>query len=394
MGKLTATIARLTCVLGLALCACTAHGQNTFPANGNVGIGTADPALGALQISAPDQSTESAIAIRQSNSTGYGFDFALDQKVNGMGYILGIAGGNRTTLMQLDRINNFVGIGMTPPQAKFQVSDTARTYDSINNEYDSSIEVQGVYSGKAIGQGPSLGFIAPANTDGTNPWEMARILVSPDSVNGSDARGRMYLQTRTNNGSGWAWNNNLVLNSVGSVGIGTIAPGYTLDVAGTIHASGGVVFPDGSVQTQAFSSTLCGGDYAESVETSGDRLTFEPGDVLVLDKEHQGAVLKSSEAYSTVVAGIYSTKPGAVGRRQTGPKSSSEIPISMVGIVPTKVTAENGPIEIGDLLVTSSRTGYAMRGTDRSRMLGAVVGKAMGPLASGTGVVDVLVTLQ
>jgi len=66
----------------------------------------------------------------------------------------------------------------------------------------------------------------------------------------------------------------------------------------------------------------------------------------------------------------------------------------VVGIVPCKVTAENGAIQVGDLLVTSSIRGHAMRGTDRSRMLGAVVGKALEPLPKGTGVIQVLVTLQ
>lgn len=35
-----------------------------------------------------------------------------------------------------------------------------------------------------------------------------------------------------------------------------------------------------------------------------------------------------------------------------------------------------------------------MRGMDRERMLGAVIGKAMGALQSGDGVIEVLVTLQ
>jgi hypothetical protein len=68
--------------------------------------------------------------------------------------------------------------------------------------------------------------------------------------------------------------------------------------------------------------------------------------------------------------------------------------MAMMGIVPTKVTAENGPIKTGDLLVASSTPGRAMKGTDRGRMLGAVIGKAMGSLDSGTGVIEVLVTLQ
>jgi hypothetical protein len=63
-------------------------------------------------------------------------------------------------------------------------------------------------------------------------------------------------------------------------------------------------------------------------------------------------------------------------------------------VVPCKVTAENGAITAGDLLVTSGREGYAMKGTDRKRMVGAVVGKALEPLSRGSGVIEVLVTLQ
>ena len=76
------------------------------------------------------------------------------------------------------------------------------------------------------------------------------------------------------------------------------------------------------------------------------------------------------------------------------PRPAKEIPLAIVGIVPCKVSAENGSIQRGDLLVTSSTSGYAMRGTDRRRMLGAVVGKALEPLSSGKGVIQVLVTLQ
>ena len=68
--------------------------------------------------------------------------------------------------------------------------------------------------------------------------------------------------------------------------------------------------------------------------------------------------------------------------------------MAMVGIVPTKVTAENGPIKRGDLLVTSSTAGYAMKGTDRTILTGAVIGKALGSLEYGEGVIEIFVTLQ
>jgi len=182
----------------------------------------------------------------------------------------------------------------------------------------------------------------------------------------------------------------------GAVGMGTTSPAYKLDVAGQIRSTSGYVFPDGTTQTTAFSPAICGGDYAESVDVAGDRKSYEPGDVLVIGAESGSDVLKSAEPYSTLVAGIYSTKPGTVGRRQTieAKAGKTEIPMAMVGIVPTKVSAENGPIKRGDLLVTSSTLGYAMKGTDRSKMLGAVVGKALGNLDSGTGAIEVLVTLQ
>jgi hypothetical protein len=75
-------------------------------------------------------------------------------------------------------------------------------------------------------------------------------------------------------------------------------------------------------------------------------------------------------------------------------ESTEEIPLAMVGIVPCHVSAENGPIRRGDLLVTSSTPGYAMRGTDSTRMIGAVVGKALQNLDAGTGVIEILVSLE
>jgi hypothetical protein len=184
----------------------------------------------------------------------------------------------------------------------------------------------------------------------------------------------------------------------GNVGLGTTTPGAKLEVNGSILLTKGsnasITFADGTTQTTAYTGVAPGGDYAESVDVTGDRAKYEPGDVLVVDSTSAGKFLKSAEPYATSVTGIFSTKPGTVGRRQTTPRTTSEIPMAMMGIVPTHVTAENGPIRPGDLLVTSSSPGYAMKGTDRSRMLGAVIGKALDSLDSGKGVIEVVVTLQ
>jgi len=57
-----------------------------------------------------------------------------------------------------------------------------------------------------------------------------------------------------------------------------------------------------------------------------------------------------------------------------------------------KVDASYGPIAPGDLLVASPNPGYAMRAD--SPQPGTIIGKALGELRAGTGVIPVLVTLQ
>ena len=140
----------------------------------------------------------------------------------------------------------------------------------------------------------------------------------------------------------------------GNVGIGTASPNATLEVNGNLRLTSGsgasITFADGTVQSTAYTGISCGGDFAESVDVTGKRGQYEPGDLLVIDPHRPGEFKEAAEPYSTLVAGIYSTKPGYVGRRLTGPKSPDEVPLAMVGIVPTKVTAENGPIHTGDLL--------------------------------------------
>ncbi len=65
------------------------------------------------------------------------------------------------------------------------------------------------------------------------------------------------------------------------------------------------------------------------------------------------------------------------------------------GTVPAvKVTASNGPIHTGDLLVSSDSPGVAMKADLSKPLTGTVIGKALGTLESGTGTVPVLVTLK
>jgi hypothetical protein len=139
-----------------------------------------------------------------------------------------------------------------------------------------------------------------------------------------------------------------------------------------------------------------GADFAESVDAIGGVAQYQPGDVMMIDSTGTRRLALANGVYSTKVAGIYSTKPGVLATPHEIDDSSvnNEVPLAIIGIVPCKVSAENGPIHAGDLLVTASRPGYAMKGTDRRRMMGAVVGKALGSLDKGTGTIEVLVSLH
>jgi hypothetical protein len=375
----------------------SAQMTNSFPSNGNVGVGTTNP-FSSLE--------GQANGFEIFSGTAVGPDYALYMGVdttNHLSYIQSVNWGVTASSLALNARGGMVGIGTPSPYATLHISSNGAALGNhglmlgqIGNAGNTTVGIGGetarfeiafpTYRDIEPNQiGAKIAAIRWNNWLANNPLVQAIDLAFFTST-GNDLRDTTGLVDTSSE--------KMRITAGGNVGIGTTAPGYKLDVVGQIHASGGIVFPDGSTQTTGFNSTLCGGDYAESVDVSGDRRQYGPGDVLVIDPDAPGKFLKSAEPYSTAVLGVYSTKPGVLGRRQITPKSEDEVPMAMVGIVPTKVSAENGAIRPGDLLVTASTLGYAMKGTDRLRMLGAVIGKALGNLDSGTGTIEVGITLQ
>jgi hypothetical protein len=121
-----------------------------------------------------------------------------------------------------------------------------------------------------------------------------------------------------------------------------------------------------------------GADLAEAFDIEGNKNTYETGDVLVISEEKDRAVKKSTNAYSDKVAGVYATKPGVL---LTEENIDSElfgmIPMGVVGVIPTRVSIEGGLIKRGDLLVTSSVAGVAMKADLNKIRIGQCIGKAL-----------------
>ena len=68
------------------------------------------------------------------------------------------------------------------------------------------------------------------------------------------------------------------------------------------------------------------------------------------------------------------------------------VPVAMFGVAACKADAAYGPIQVGDLLVCSPTPGLAMRA--ENPRTGTVLGKALEPLESGTGLIQVLVMFR
>jgi hypothetical protein len=109
-----------------------------------------------------------------------------------------------------------------------------------------------------------------------------------------------------------------------------------------------------------------GADLAERY-TSVDDLSA--GELVSLDPNNVGGVLRAKSPYQKDILGIVATSPGLI----LGPDGEKTYPIALVGRVPVKVTTENGDIKAGDRLASSSTPGYALKATNAGRVVGTVL---------------------
>jgi hypothetical protein len=231
---------------------------------------------------------------------------------------------------------------------------------------------------------------------GTSFWQIKDVTASTGPF-------RIYT------GAPWG---SITIASSGSVGIGTLNPSATLEVHGSAanllalydpaDPSGpkftvsktGTVLADGAYYSGTGGFHTGSADVAERINTSE---WVEAGCVVEIDPDHPGFFRKSSSPYSRKVAGIISTSPGVILGNSfdeaTDDWEDNRPVLAIAGRVPVKVSTEGGTIAVGDLLVSSSVPGVAMKG-DPSVSVGTVVGKAMEPFEQVEGVIMAQVMLR
>jgi hypothetical protein len=191
------------------------------------------------------------------------------------------------------------------------------------------------------------------------------------------------------------------LNNVGD----TVEEGDVLVISGRqrslLKNQGYVLQPEIDLATKEYDTRVCGVVCSTKAE-------FTPPDT------EGGAVAEAVTAETTNAAPASDadgqTQPPASGAAEGEGETSegaepeedhTRIGRGQVGLMVVlgafphcKVDASYGAIKVGDLLTTSQTKGHARKVTDADKAAGAIVGKALGSLKEGTGVIPVLVTIQ
>ncbi|WP_208420064.1 beta strand repeat-containing protein [Paraflavitalea devenefica] len=295
----------------------------------------------------------------------------------------------------------------------FTVDKVTGTSPAVRGEVNSQFAnfgTAGIY-GISSGTGGFAGLFHASNPAGNGPALIALADGNGNGITANASNGGDGVET-TADGTGnalYAWvpnfgdgraarmvnyntgNTNPVLtveqHSNGSIALFKSGNPGTVNVA-RINAAGRGFFNDGTQNS--------GADIAEAFDVQGHTNQYEPGDVLVIATDKDRAVEKSGTPYSTLVAGVYATKPGVLlTEEHIDSDLAGKVPMGIVGVIPTKVCSEGGAIKRGDLIVTSSMAGVAMKADPDKVKIGQVIGKALQDYnGQGIGKINVLVSIK
>jgi hypothetical protein len=381
----------------------------TITGAGNVGIGYGAPASkftvadGNIHVQ-----TTALVAHGSMGDIGFGPGggayWAVQPRAFMRGYFQGAAwfngsalaffthAGNDTTAsnaglaerMRIDK-DGLVGIGTTTPTARLHIYN-----GGTNSRAGLSIDGHGMQGSQqaeinlfTLGDGTK-----DAVTAGTKGWHFA-------------ARGNAYVgAVEQNDLQLYSWNGTTAAISQywdagGNVGIGTKTPATRLHVLGDSTVTGNLTVTE-TINGGTINGGTINAKYQDVAEWVPSSQKLAAGTVVALDPEKSNQVLASAEAYDTKVAGVISAQPGIA----LGEGGEGKVLVATTGRVKVKVDATRAPIKIGDLLVTSDAAGVAMKsepvsiGGRQMHSPGTIIGKALEPLANGTGEILVLLSLQ
>jgi hypothetical protein len=337
---------------------------------GNLGIGAASHPDWRLYVDTGTSSINPVVI--KNNSASFSSLFVENDATNGIG------------LYSPGPTNHFIGghlgLGVTVPYTycKMDVAGSGQgvrsvaTGDVRNTQYNAAMVAIGNTGTGVFGQ-TCMGLYA-ASADERAVWGLST--------------GNLGVVGDCQNSGNSGWLGGI---TEGVYGQATTTASYGGRFAN--NASGGVALrADGLAQIKTL-QILGGADLAERFDAPPDAT---PGTVMAIDPASPGRLQVARGAYLRTVAGVVSGANGLAAGVELGreePRAGTAA-IALTGRVWVRCDASSTPIRPGDLLTTSDRAGCAMVARDPARATGAILGKAMTSLDSGTGLVLVLVSLQ
>ena len=330
---------------------------------GKVGIGTTTP-LYSLDVNGGTNGFRAKAASSSGNDTIAAFESA-------------------SGIQAIIRANGYVGIGTATPGELVHVrrDQNAPTHLVVENTTAGALAYADLQVKNNLGHFAQFGLYSSTTTT-------AGALASGNAFAYTTSPAMVIM---ANNATGiikfatGGISERMRIDATGNVGIGTPTPSATLHVQGTGRITGNLTV-DGTINAKYQ-------DVAEWVQSSQQ---LSAGTVVVLDHTRSNQVIASSQAYDTRVAGVISLQPGI----SLGESGAGKVLVATTGRVKVSVDATAGPIQVGDLLVTSEKEGVARKseplllGGVQIHRPGTLIGKALEPLDKGTGEILVLLSLQ
>lgn len=319
----------------------------------------------------------------QSKAGSVGFAGATADSKYGLivnnGTVSSLRTYNKTTLAEAELNRLFQGVYVNADKQSYNgIMATVKGASSnaaylVNSDllgnglFVSSQNVGGLVTGKETGmyvKSDKLGLFSALNKSGAN--------ISETKLNFYNASSKPIGLGTYNYNPGTTTTNSSVELGLEKIGIRAAGDLYAGYFSGKVYINGTLNVKSG-----------CAGcaDLAEAISMESK---VEAGDIVAMN---QNLKLRKARRGDQDIVGVVSTTPAMTLNNST---EINGAPLALAGIVPVKVTNENGQIRAGDFITASSTVGYGMKAIEP----GTVVGKALQDLKNERGTIKIIVSLS